>query len=214
MLLRPWASWAAHAALSGRACSRTNTAVGRFTRAGVNALLHGAWERLGQLTPGLPAEPTPGSRQNVLLAALTLALFQALLNDGIDRRYAIELTGGTCWKIYAQWGQIPRLIARLRTRDPVRRISIAVDMFLRFPFNSPGYLRHDRAEPRGRAFGVLGCPVAGYLAGHGAADLAAGSWCNLDLPPRPHVGRHPATPRNARRRRLPVRLPLPHQPGR
>jgi len=82
LLLRPWASRAAHAAITGRARSRADPAAGRFTRAEVNALLREAWTRLGQLTPGLPAEPTPGNRQNVLLAALTLAMFQALLEDG------------------------------------------------------------------------------------------------------------------------------------
>ncbi|HUY51877.1 MAG TPA: hypothetical protein VMV92_40285 [Streptosporangiaceae bacterium] len=86
LLLKPWASWAAHAAITGRPRSRAGPAAGRFTRAEVNALLREAWTRLGQLTPQLPAEPTPGSRQNVLLAALTLALFQALLDDGIERR--------------------------------------------------------------------------------------------------------------------------------
>jgi L-2-amino-thiazoline-4-carboxylic acid hydrolase len=182
LLLKPWASWAAHAAITGRARSRTDPVTGRFTRAEVNALLREAWNRLGQLTPELPAEPTPGSRQNVLLAALTLAMFQALLDDGIERRYGIELTGDTCWKIYAQWGQIPRLIARLRTRDPARRVRIAVDMFLSYPFNPPGYIRQDQPEPQGRALDILRCPVAEYLAAHGAADLAAGSWCNLDFP--------------------------------
>ena len=126
LLLKPWARWAAHTAITGHTRSRADPAAGRFTRAEVNALLREAWTRLGQLTPGLPAEPTPGSRQNVLLlAALTLALFHALLDDGIERGYAIELTGDACWKIYAQWGQIPHLTARLRTRDPARRATSA-----------------------------------------------------------------------------------------
>lgn len=42
-----------------------------------------------------------------LAASLTLAVFQALLAEGIERGYAIELTGNTCWKIYAQWGRSP-----------------------------------------------------------------------------------------------------------
>jgi len=48
-------------------------------------------------------------------------------------------------------------------------------MFLRFPFNPPGYIRQDQPEPQGRALDILRCPVAGYLAAHGAAHLAHGS---------------------------------------
>jgi len=79
-------------------------------------------------------------------------------------------------------------------------------MFLRFPFNPPGYLRQDQPEPQGRALDILRCPVAEYLAAHGAADLAAGSWCNLDFPlarmwggtlQRRAAGRSPAEPANA-----------------
>jgi hypothetical protein len=74
MLFRPWACWAVHSATTR--CARSRTGRGPLHPAGVNALLGDAWHRLSQFTPGLPAEPTPGSRQNVLLAALTSAVFQ------------------------------------------------------------------------------------------------------------------------------------------
>jgi len=109
-------------------------------------------------------------------------MFRALLADGIERNYAIELVGDACWKIYGQWGRIPGTVARLRTRDPVRRMQTSVDMFLRFPFNRPGYRNEDRPEPAGRALDMLRCPVAEYLASHEASDLTLGSWCNLDFP--------------------------------
>ena len=59
---------------------------------------------------------------------------------------------------------------------------MSVDMFLRYPFNRPGYRYRDIAEPRGRALDMLRCPVADYLAANGAADLCVGTWCNLDYP--------------------------------
>ena len=43
----------------------------------------------------------------------------------IERDYAIELIGDACWKIYKQWGQIPRIVTRLTTRDPAKRMRIA-----------------------------------------------------------------------------------------
>lgn len=181
LVFKPWAGWAARSAITGRNRSRHDPALGRFTPADVQRLLRAAWATFDRLALGLPTEPTLGSRQNVALACLTLAMFQALCDEGVERNYAVELVGDTCWKVYAQWGRIPRLASRLVTRDPLRRMGICVDMFLRYPFNRPGYEYENRPEPLGRGLDMLRCPVAEYLASHGASDLAIGSWCNLDF---------------------------------
>ncbi len=181
LAFRPWARLAARTAIVGRCRSRTDPTRGRFTRADLRRLLEATWAKFDCLAPDLPREPTMGSRQNVALACLTLAMFQALLDEGVERDYAVELVGDACWKVYAQWGQLPRLVARLASRDPVERMRTSVDLFLRFPFNPPGYRYEDRTEPEGRALDMLRCPVAEYLAAHGAADLTVGSWCNLDF---------------------------------
>ncbi len=128
----------------------------------------------------LPHEPTLGSRQNVTLAALTLSFFEALEEAGIDRAYAIELTGDTCWRFDHQWGQVTRAGARLITRDPLRRLRLGVNAFLTFPFGPPGYRFDDVAQDDGRSLDMRRCPVADYLGSRDAADLCAGSWCNLD----------------------------------
>lgn len=180
LVLRPWASWAAHVAIVGRSKSQTDPDAGRFTRGDVGRLLKTAWTRFDQLEPDLPPEPTVGSRQNVMLACLTLAMLEALVDDGIERSLAIELVGDTCWRIYAQWGQLPRAISWLTTRDPANRMRRSVNLFLRFPFNRPGYRYDDVPEPQGRAINMLRCPVADYLAAHNASDLTVGTWCNLD----------------------------------
>ena len=121
-LLRPWVRWAARAAIVGRNRSRTDPGAGRFTRKDIDRLLGAAWANFDRLTPELPGEPTHGSRQNVVLACLTLSMLEALTADGVEREYAIELIGDTCCKVYAQWGQIPRVLTRLRTRDPAKRM--------------------------------------------------------------------------------------------
>ena len=183
-LLRPWVRWAARSAIAGRSRSRDEPTAGRFTRKDVDRLLGAAWANFDRLSPQLPREATLGSRQNVVLACLTLSMLQALLAEGIERDYAIELIGDACWKVYAQWGQIPRLLSRASTRDPAKRMRMSVDMFLRYPFNQPGYRYRyrDIAEPRGRGLDMLRCPVADYLTANGAADLCVGTWCNLDYP--------------------------------
>jgi ubiquinone biosynthesis protein len=180
--LRPWVRWAARAAITGRNRSRTEATAGRFTRGDVDRLVAAAWANFDRRVPGLPRESTVGARQNLILACLTLSMLEALLADGIDRDYAIELIGDVCWKVYAQWGQIPRVVSRLITRDPARRMGISVEMFLRYPFNRPGYRYSDVVEPRGRGLDMLRCPVADYLSSTDASDLCVGTWCNLDYP--------------------------------
>lgn len=181
-LFKPWVRWVARSTIAGRNRSRTDPTECRFARQDVDQLLRAAWADFDQLAPGLPREPTVGSRQNVLLACLTMSMLQALTSQGIERAYAIELIGDLCWKVYTQWGQIPRLVTHLATRDPAKRIRMSVEMFLRYPFNRPGYRRADIPEPQGRAFDVLRCPVAEYFAARGGSDLAVATWCNLDFP--------------------------------
>jgi hypothetical protein len=181
VVMRPWARWAARSAIVGRSRARTDTTAGRFTTADVRRLMRASWANFDDHAAVLPAEPTLGSRMNVVLACLTVAMFEALLDEGVEREYAVELVGDMCWKVYEQWGRIPPVVSRLRTSDPAQRMRFEVDMFLRFPFNQPGYLYRDQPEPSGRALDMTRCPVADYLASRDATDLTVGAWCNLDF---------------------------------
>ena len=60
---------------------------------------------------------------------------EALDQHGIERRYAIELTGDICWRFYRQSGQGTRVFTSLITRDPIRRLrlSVSVNAFLAIP---------------------------------------------------------------------------------
>lgn len=177
---KPFVRIVARRALAGRGRSRSDPTAGRFTRSQISRIVNGAFERFERQVPGLPSEPTLGSRQNVLLAALTLSFLDALEADGIERGYAIELTGDVCWRFYQKWGQGTRVATRLITRDPVRRLRLSVNAFLTFPFGRPGYQFDDVPQVDGRSLDMQRCPVADYLGTRGAADLCAGSWCNLD----------------------------------
>jgi hypothetical protein len=177
---KPVARVAARRALQGRSCSRTDPTAGRFTRTQIARIVNVAFTRFELQVPGLPSEPTIGSRQNVILAALTLGFLEALERDGIERGYAIELTADVCWRFYRQWGHATRTATRLLTRDPVQRLRLSLNAFLTFPFGRPGYRFDDVSQDDGRSLNMQRCPVADYLGSHGAADLCAGSWCNLD----------------------------------
>jgi hypothetical protein len=164
----------------GRSRSRVDPTAGRFTRPEVSAFVRDAFVGFERQVPGLPSEPTVGSRQNVMLAALTLSLCEVLERAGVERGYAIELTGDTCWRFYRHWGRVTKTVTNLMSRDPTRRVRLSVDAFLHYPFGRPGYRFDDVPEPAGRSLNMVRCPVADYLGQRDAADLCAGSWCNLD----------------------------------
>ena len=176
----PLASFAANRALVGRNRSRTDPTAGRFTRGEVSGLVNDAFDRFESHHLDLPSEPTVGSRQNVMLAALTLSLMEVLVEAGVERPYAIELTGDTCWRFYRQWGGATKAVTSVLSRNPLRRLRLSVNAFLTYPFGRPGYRFDDVSEDDGRSLNMLRCPVADYLGQQGASDLCAGSWCNLD----------------------------------
>jgi L-2-amino-thiazoline-4-carboxylic acid hydrolase len=178
--IRPFARVAARRAIVGRNRSRTDPTAGRFTNPEVGGLVDDAFDRFELRVPDLSSEPTIGSRQNVMLAALTLCLLEVLEEAGIDRGYAIELTGDTCWRFYRHWGRITKTLTSVISRDPTRRVRLSVNAFLTYPFGRPGYKFDDVPEEDGRSLNMVRCPVADYLGQRDAADLCAGSWCNLD----------------------------------
>jgi L-2-amino-thiazoline-4-carboxylic acid hydrolase len=183
MLIRrgkPFARVAADRAIVGRNRSRTDPTAGRFTHREVARFVNDAFDRFEGQVPGLPREPTVGSRQNVMLAALTLSLLEILEESGVERSYAIELTGDTCWRLYRHWGRATKKVAGLVSRAPTNRLRLSVNAFLTYPFGRPGYRFDDVPEEDGRSLNMVRCPVADYLGQRGAADLCAGSWCNLD----------------------------------
>ena len=113
LIFKPLTVWAAHQALVGRNHSPHEPKKSRFTEAEVKRLLDQSWRTFDELVPDVSREPTFGSRMNVRLATLTLAMLRSLTAAGIERQYAIELIGDMCWNIYQYWGRVGKLIARL-----------------------------------------------------------------------------------------------------
>ncbi|MFV1998433.1 MAG: L-2-amino-thiazoline-4-carboxylic acid hydrolase [Acidiferrobacterales bacterium] len=179
-IFRPTIKRAARAALVGRMRDRDSPDKGRFTRAEVDRILKQTWQSYDQLAPLVPREPKLGNRMNMLLACTSLAFFRVLLAADIEREYAISLFSDLAWKVYQTWGRLPIIVARVVTRDPRKRVRIAVNMFLRFPFTPPGYIFERLPSSDGISFDMQRCPVSEYFQKQEAPDLCVGTWCNLD----------------------------------
>lgn len=186
LFFSPVTGWATHQVFIGRNRVPRDLRKGRFSKADVDRLLEQSWREFDKLVADSSCELTFGTRMNVRLATLSLAMLHSLTMDGIERKYAIELIGDTCWKIYQYWGRVGCFLGWLSRRDPIkdhaRRISKDGSWPMSFPFNPPGYRARYVATQGGLGFNVIRCPVAEYFHTHGSEELAVSTWCMLDYP--------------------------------
>jgi ubiquinone biosynthesis protein len=193
LTFKPLIRWAASQAFVGKNRAPHEPQKGRLTQAEVNRLIDQSWQDFDELVPDVSHEPTFGSRMNVRLAALSLAMLRNLTSTGIERKYAIELIGDACWKIYQYWGRVGRFIGHTLSRrdsikDPASRVTKDGSWPMSFPFNPPGYRARYVPTKGGLGFNVIHCPVAKYFYARGASDLAVSTWCMLDYPLAEMIG--------------------------
>jgi hypothetical protein len=134
--------------------------------------------------------PAVGNRHNVFLAVLSVAGYHAYLAAGIERKYAIELLADVGWKLYCRSVTLPRLVARLMTRDPKRRVELMLRMLISFPFSAPGrpgYEVKAWAEPDRFCTYWTHCPPYAFVrryveqnGDHGELEAFRKSWCWYD----------------------------------
>lgn len=184
-IFKPILKQAARQALVGRKRDNLHPEKSRFTRDDVDQILQRAWQSFARMEPEMPPEPTLGSRMSVRLAGLTIAVFQALVETGVVREYAIGLVSDINWRIYGRAIKPPRILAAIATRDRVRRMQIIANLMMgKFPFNPPGFKLEMRPADNGAAFDVFRCPIAdlmyAMLPVQDAKNLCVASWCNQD----------------------------------
>lgn len=186
----------------------------RWARRGLRPLLRGAAHRVlaNQDTPWPPARidafvgdtwrhvdellllgrldelPTLGSRVNVLLAAVTLAAWEALQDQGCDSEEARDLVRDLGWDLYARGLRAAAWPSRWR-RDPQARLEASLRWLLRFPFTSsasPGYVVDAWSEPGAFHTCWSRCPPLDFARrvqherGGGYLDAFRHSWCSYD----------------------------------
>jgi L-2-amino-thiazoline-4-carboxylic acid hydrolase len=171
LALKPWLAARARRSLTPR-----------FGKRRARQLLDDAFERHARDTPSNGTSECLGGRLMLEAAALTVALYDVLVAEGLAEADARAEVARVTAAIYDVMAKPPWLIARLAARSPHRRLKLATDAFRRFPFSEPAYLMKDvAADARTVAFDVVRCPVAEYMAQKGLAELCVESWCNLDF---------------------------------
>lgn len=174
-----WASrWAARRAITERSRQRDSPLNGRFTQSDVQVILKRTRELFNEFSrPHFQCEA--GTRRVLLLACLTHALFRALLEAGVERTYAIELTSDTIWKLYSRMYRLSHFLTTGFARlDRAARMRVSVRRA--FQHLPSSYEWQPVPEKGGLSFEIHRCPAVEYFRANGAADLCAGAWCNQD----------------------------------
>jgi ubiquinone biosynthesis protein len=149
----------------------------------VERALQETWRIYDRLMPTIPREATWGGSLMVRLAACAISLYRALLQTNLPANEATRLVSAAAWQIYEKMAAAPRVLASLVTRDPLRRLKVATDLFRRFPFGPPAYRMEDVPAGAGSvAFNVLRCPVAEFFRHEGQPELCVSAFCQLDFP--------------------------------
>ena len=117
------------------------------------------------------------------LAAITIALHQALIDSGRTDEDATELVVDVGWVIYRKMGAVAWMLSRTAGKDDFHRMRTATQMFRRFPFSSPAYQwKEVAAGANVVAFDCVRCPAAQYFASRNRSALCVRTFCNLDFP--------------------------------
>lgn len=135
-LLTPWTRRVARRVIIGGPRS-SEAADGRFMRSDVDRIVRTAWRTFADLSADLPRQPTVHSRLNVRLACL---ICRALIEQGVVRAYAIEITADLTWSFYREWGVLRRFVKRGDSLGNFDSLSVGDIVPLSFPFNPPGYM--------------------------------------------------------------------------
>ncbi|MDQ6644731.1 MAG: AarF/UbiB family protein, partial [Chloroflexota bacterium] len=149
----------------------------------VDNILESSWAGYAELAPSVPHQETVGARIMVHLSALTLSMYEALMQAGQSSEGATALIYDVGWQVYTKMGEVPWGIAGALGHDGYEKLRFSTKAFRTFPFDSPSYLWKDiDAEPGVVAFNCLKCPVAEYFASHSKSELCVNTWCKLDYP--------------------------------
>ncbi|MDT8305702.1 MAG: L-2-amino-thiazoline-4-carboxylic acid hydrolase [Anaerolineae bacterium] len=169
--------------LRGRYRDRHDLDKGRFTRTDVARILARAWRYYDIFAPVARVEQleTLGSIHNRLGGVLIHALYRALLDEGLPPDYATELASDMLWVVYDKMSSFPLAIARLLARDPQEQVNTTLRLFLRFPFNPPGYEATAVAGTDVFTLDIYRCPVYDYFHAQGEEAFMLNTFCKTDF---------------------------------
>ncbi len=171
--------------MTGRVRNRSDFKMGRFTRQQALNVYKSTIKHIEQIEKTNPTSnyQSKGAARNLYLAAGSLGLYRALLEEVKDKDYAIELATDACWFSFERSTRIIRFFTKLLWRTPNKQVSGFMKMGLNYPFSKPDY--DWKIIPSKDVFAVdfYKCPVHDYFKGFGEEEMHyfRQNWCTQDF---------------------------------
>ncbi len=174
-----------HHVMMGRVRDRSNFKLGRFTQKQVQSVYKNSLkltEKIEQSNP-IPPSQSMGASRNLYLAATSLGLYRALLQEVKNKDYAIELASDVCWLSFERSTRITRFLTKIWWRNPKKQLAGFMKLGLTYPFSRPDY--DWKIIPCKDVFAVdfYQCPIHNYFKGFGEEEMHyfRQNWCTLDF---------------------------------
>ncbi|MFW9910463.1 MAG: L-2-amino-thiazoline-4-carboxylic acid hydrolase [Candidatus Thorarchaeota archaeon] len=163
--------------------------VGRFTRREIKRILLQTESNIEELMPYFKDFENYGNYMNEYGGLIDLAIYRALVKEGIETNYAMNLVSDMIWqaRINAK-GHVPiydslRLkLAKLRTKDPVAFLGKRLEDGLKFPYSEPGYRAELHKDNDVYCMDFYSCAVHDFYKQFGQEEMTLfrRSWCTFD----------------------------------
>jgi ubiquinone biosynthesis protein len=136
--------------------------------------------RFSSLAARIPPGLNAGGRHLLTQSAYTIALHQALIEQGTDPDGATDLVADVVFEANHPAHAWLHRIARLRHRDPWDRLRWQSRLLCRFYYAPPAWQLHEVDVADGHGLDITRCAVADYYRDLGLGDLCERTICIQD----------------------------------
>jgi hypothetical protein len=178
-ILKPVLNHAARRVILGRRKS-TCSDEGRYSSRDVRRFQKLVWHNFRELLPDIPQEPTFSARVLLLSSCASLAMYRALVEQGLQQEQAISIIEDTIWQMIRGSVTVSGFAAKMLIRDPQRRLKISIRAANRYIFSRPAFSREDLPGESSVDFDYVRCPIADYFKGYDLGEICFGAYCAQD----------------------------------
>lgn len=162
---------------------------GRFTPKDIKRIIFQANFNIKEIMPYFMDIDNIGNYQNEYGGLLDLAIYRALIKEGIDSNYAMNLVGDMMWQVVVNSkGLIPiidplrKKLLKLSTKDPMAILEKRINQAMKYPYSKPGYKIEFYKDNQIYCMDIYTCPVYDFFKQFGNEEMTLfkKTWCTFD----------------------------------
>lgn len=169
---------------------------GRFISRDIEQIIFQAHSNIKALTAYFSDFDKIGNYLWEYLGLIDLAIYRALVKEGIESDYAMSLVGDMIWqaRLNAK-GLIPIIdplrlkLAKIMTKDPMAFLEKRLKDGMKFPYSEPGYKVVLHKDKNVYCMDFYSCPVFDFYKHFGKEEMTLfkKTWCTYDYAAVEHL---------------------------